>query len=258
MPAPPRLAWRVERDAQACGSRSTIAADGGRSSAVRLVDAQGATHEVARGLLGYALAGSTRRWPLRLDARAASFVRVQATVNAQPVEAQLTPPLTRGHEPATLPVPTTRHAHQAHAPRATHPARGRPRDRAGAACRRGTRGAGARAVRPAAARASGVLFLDVSLNGEPTHRIARVQQIDGRLYAASADLNDLGVATGERTHEPSNTLVALDTLRGCATTWTRAARRSTCACPTRCAFRTRSTRARSPPRRPPRPAAASC
>ena len=93
MPAPPRLAWRVERDAQ--GLRLAVDNRGGRRaqlSAVRLVDAQGATHEVARGLLGYALAGSTRRWPLRLDARAASFVRVQATVNAQPVEAQLTPP----------------------------------------------------------------------------------------------------------------------------------------------------------------------
>ncbi|VWC84910.1 pilus assembly protein PapD [Burkholderia lata] len=93
MPAPPRLAWRVERDAQ--GLRLAVDNRGGRRaqlSAVRLVDAQGATHEVARGLLGYALAGSTRRWPLKLDARAASFVKVQATVNAQPVEAQLTPP----------------------------------------------------------------------------------------------------------------------------------------------------------------------
>nr|WP_081062098.1 fimbria/pilus outer membrane usher protein [Burkholderia territorii] len=71
-----------------------------------------------------------------------------------------------------------------------------------------------RAPVPAPTPAPDTLFLDVSLNGEPTHRIARFQRIDGRLYAASADLNDLGVATGDRAHESSNTLVALDTLAG--------------------------------------------
>ncbi len=69
------------------------------------------------------------------------------------------------------------------------------------------------AVSDAAAQADG-LYLDVSLNGEPTHRIARFRQIDGRLYAASADLNDLGIATGGPANAPSNTLVALDTLAG--------------------------------------------
>ncbi|WP_174976269.1 fimbria/pilus outer membrane usher protein [Burkholderia contaminans] len=113
-----------------------------------------------------------------------------------------------------MPVPTTRHAHRAHAP-ARH-----TRLAAALAIALALHAAAARAEpaparpAPAAATEPGVLFLDVSLNGEPTHRIARVQQIDGRLYAASADLNDLGVATGERTHEPSNTLVALDTLPG--------------------------------------------
>ncbi|WP_321790505.1 fimbria/pilus outer membrane usher protein [Burkholderia pyrrocinia] len=67
---------------------------------------------------------------------------------------------------------------------------------------------------PASAPEAGMLYLDVSLNGEPTHRIARFQQIGGRLYAASADLNDLGVAAGDRTRPPSNALVALDTLAG--------------------------------------------
>ncbi len=66
----------------------------------------------------------------------------------------------------------------------------------------------------APAPAPDTLFLDVSINGEPTHRIARFQRIDGRLYAASADLNDLGIATGDRATAPSNTLVALDTLAG--------------------------------------------
>ncbi|MBR8367211.1 fimbrial biogenesis outer membrane usher protein [Burkholderia sp. AU19243] len=62
------------------------------------------------------------------------------------------------------------------------------------------------------------LYLDVSLNGEPTHRIARFRQIDGRLYAASADLADLGIATEAPgrmpSNVPSNALVALDTLAG--------------------------------------------
>ncbi|AZQ51966.1 fimbrial biogenesis chaperone [Burkholderia cenocepacia] len=92
-PASPRLDWRVEPD----GAAMRLAVDnrGGRRaqiSAVRLVDARGVVHEVTRGLLGYALAGSTRRWPLKLNADAAALVRVQATVNAQPVDARLTPP----------------------------------------------------------------------------------------------------------------------------------------------------------------------
>ncbi|MBR8330917.1 fimbrial biogenesis chaperone [Burkholderia ambifaria] len=92
-PASPKLDWRVERDG--AGTRLAVDNRGGRRaqiSAVRLIDARGAVHDVTRGLLGYALAGSTRRWPLKLDAGPATFVRIQATVNAQPVEARLTPP----------------------------------------------------------------------------------------------------------------------------------------------------------------------
>lgn len=66
----------------------------------------------------------------------------------------------------------------------------------------------------AAPPAPGTLYLDVSINGERTHRIARFQLSDGRLSAASADLNDLGIATGDRTHAPSDALIALDTLAG--------------------------------------------
>jgi len=91
--ASPRLDWRVEPDGT--GMRLAVDNRGGRRaqiSAVRLVDARGVVHEVTRGLLGYALAGSTRRWPLKLNADAAALVRVQATVNAQPVDARLTPP----------------------------------------------------------------------------------------------------------------------------------------------------------------------
>ncbi|RQS57485.1 MULTISPECIES: molecular chaperone [unclassified Burkholderia] len=91
--AAPRLDWRVERDGS--GTRLAVANRGehrAQIAAVRLVDARGTVHDVTRGLLGYALAGSTRRWPLKLDAGAAGFVRIQATVNAQPVEARLTSP----------------------------------------------------------------------------------------------------------------------------------------------------------------------
>lgn len=92
-PAPPQLDWRVEADPR--GWRLSVANRGGRRaqiSAVRLVDAQGNAHEVAHGLLGYALAGSVRRWLLGLDAHKVPFMKVQATVNTQPVEARLTLP----------------------------------------------------------------------------------------------------------------------------------------------------------------------
>ncbi|AOK05073.1 fimbria/pilus periplasmic chaperone [Burkholderia sp. AU28942] len=91
--APPRLDWRIERDA--AGMRLAVDNHGGRRaqiSAVRLVDTRGGVHELTRGLFGYALAGSTRRWPLKLDPGAAAFVKIQAVVNAQPVEARLTTP----------------------------------------------------------------------------------------------------------------------------------------------------------------------
>lgn len=67
---------------------------------------------------------------------------------------------------------------------------------------------------PSAAPEPGALYLEVSLNGEPTHRIARFRQADGHLFAASADLNDLGIATGDRAQPLSNTPVALDALAG--------------------------------------------
>ncbi|MGU8082039.1 fimbrial biogenesis chaperone [Burkholderia pyrrocinia] len=91
-PTPPQLDWRIEADSQ--GLRLSVANLGGRRaqlSAVQLVDAHGNAHEVARGLLGYALAGSVRHWPLKLDARPSPFVKVRATVNTQPVEARLAP-----------------------------------------------------------------------------------------------------------------------------------------------------------------------
>ncbi|WP_256583526.1 fimbria/pilus outer membrane usher protein [Burkholderia singularis] len=57
------------------------------------------------------------------------------------------------------------------------------------------------------------LYLDVSLNGEPTHLIVHFAIVDGRAFASEDDLNDLGIATS-RLRQPANALVALDALDG--------------------------------------------
>ncbi|QRR10870.1 fimbrial biogenesis outer membrane usher protein [Burkholderia sp. MS455] len=107
-------------------------------------------------------------------------------------------------------VPTTRHANR------TTPARRYAWLAAlTLALRAGTAGAQpAPELPPSAAPEPGVLYLDVSINGEPTHRIARFRQADGHLFAASADLNDFGIASGDRAQPLSNTPVALDALAG--------------------------------------------
>ncbi|AIP63948.2 molecular chaperone [Burkholderia thailandensis] len=88
---PPKLAWSVVRGATGWFLRVT---NGGERHAqlasVRLVDDAGKTYEIAPGLLGYALAGSMRQWPLRLDA--AHVRKVRATINTRPVEADVSPP----------------------------------------------------------------------------------------------------------------------------------------------------------------------
>ncbi|AOJ81606.1 pilus assembly protein PapD [Burkholderia sp. MSMB617WGS] len=92
---PPKLTWRIVRGAS--GWLLRVANDGGRHAqvaSVRLVDDAGKTYEIAPGLLGYALAGSMRQWPLHLDAtRIVPRIRkVRATINTQPVEADVSPP----------------------------------------------------------------------------------------------------------------------------------------------------------------------
>lgn len=57
------------------------------------------------------------------------------------------------------------------------------------------------------------LYLDVSLNGQPTHLIVHFVVADGRFYASQDDLNDIGIATS-RLRQPANALVALDALDG--------------------------------------------
>ncbi|WP_323120949.1 fimbrial biogenesis chaperone [Burkholderia alba] len=85
--APPKLAWSLVRGEQ--GWLLRVANSGERHAqiaAVQLIDDAGKAYEVTQGLLGYALAGSARQWPVRLDA-APRIRRVQATVNTQKIEA---------------------------------------------------------------------------------------------------------------------------------------------------------------------------
>jgi len=61
-------------------------------AAVQLVDSAGKVYEINKGLLGYALAGSARQWPVPLPAEAdmRGAVRVRAAVNSLPSEAAVT------------------------------------------------------------------------------------------------------------------------------------------------------------------------
>ncbi|AJX31716.1 molecular chaperone [Burkholderia oklahomensis] len=92
---PPKLAWRVMRGAT--GWLLRVTNEGGRHAqiaSVRLVDDAGKTYEIAPGLLGYALAGGMRQWPLRLDTTQVvpRIRKVRAAINTQPVEADVGPP----------------------------------------------------------------------------------------------------------------------------------------------------------------------
>ncbi|WDD94932.1 fimbria/pilus outer membrane usher protein [Burkholderia sp. FERM BP-3421] len=72
----------------------------------------------------------------------------------------------------------------------------------------------ARAALPgSAAGAPDDLYLDVTLNGEPTHLIVHFSVHDERLSASQDDLNDLGITTASL-KLPANALVALDALPG--------------------------------------------
>ncbi len=93
--APPKLTWNLVRSDT--GWLLRVANEGDRHAqiaAVRLIDDAGRPYEITAGLLGYALAGSTRQWSLRADALdvVPRVRRVQATVNTQRIEAGIAAP----------------------------------------------------------------------------------------------------------------------------------------------------------------------
>jgi fimbrial chaperone protein len=92
--APAQLDWSLARGEQAWQLRVANRGEHhAQISAVRLVDAAGKRYEITEGLLGYALAGSARQWPLRLDpAIGPQIRRVEAIVNLQKVEAAVASP----------------------------------------------------------------------------------------------------------------------------------------------------------------------
>jgi fimbrial chaperone protein len=89
---PPVLSWTLVKDglrwllrvANTGGQRAQIAS-------VKVIDSAGTTHSITQGLLGYALAGRVREWPIKLvsNANITHALRVHALVNAQPVQANL-------------------------------------------------------------------------------------------------------------------------------------------------------------------------
>jgi fimbrial chaperone protein len=89
---PPVLSWTLVQEggrwllrvANTGGQRAQIAS-------VKVIDSAGATHSIAQGLLGYALAGRVRQWPIKLapNVNITHALTVHALVNAQPVQANL-------------------------------------------------------------------------------------------------------------------------------------------------------------------------
>jgi fimbrial chaperone protein len=89
-PAPAAVQCHVEADALACRNHGGQAAQFG---ATRLVDAGGRATEITRGLLGYVLAGSERRFPLDAAGLAAFGTpsKLEVSLNGQPTTLELGP-----------------------------------------------------------------------------------------------------------------------------------------------------------------------
>jgi fimbrial chaperone protein len=86
----PRLAWHLSRGAQNWTLQvENTGKKRAQIAAVQLVDTTGKTYPINKGLLGYALAGHGRRWPVDLPANVAQGgpLRVRASVNSLPAEA---------------------------------------------------------------------------------------------------------------------------------------------------------------------------
>ena len=110
MPAPPR-AWRVERDAQ--GLRLAVDNRGGRRAQLPRSGWSTRKAPLTRSHAAARLCARRQHAPLAAQARRARH-RSSGTGHRQRAAGRgaVDATLTRGHEPATLPVPTTRHAHR--------------------------------------------------------------------------------------------------------------------------------------------------
>lgn len=93
-PADPSLDWQLIQHAG--GLFMKVSNSGGlhaQLSSVKLIQADGTRTNVSDGLLGYALAGSSREWPLSVAGLTSTKdVRVTAVVNGTPIEAKATVP----------------------------------------------------------------------------------------------------------------------------------------------------------------------
>jgi len=87
-PAPVALKCHVSQQQLACTNQGGVAAQLGAST---LVSADGRTHEITKGLLGYVLAGGARRFELDAKAlgNAAAWTKLEVRLNGQPATLDL-------------------------------------------------------------------------------------------------------------------------------------------------------------------------
>jgi fimbrial chaperone protein len=91
-PRLPELIWSISRAAQGWQlGVENAGAHRAQISAIELVDASGKAYVLNKGLLGYALAGQHRQWPITLpsDAEIGGEMTVRAAVNASPVSTSI-------------------------------------------------------------------------------------------------------------------------------------------------------------------------
>lgn len=86
----PKLSWHLSRGAQSWTLR--VDNDGRKRAqiaAVELIDNAGNTYSINKGLLGYALAGRERHWPVMLPDNVTQNgpLKVRAAINSLPAEA---------------------------------------------------------------------------------------------------------------------------------------------------------------------------
>ncbi|MFC6313222.1 molecular chaperone [Paraburkholderia dipogonis] len=90
----PRLSWHLSRGTGAQGWMLRVDNTGRKRAqiaAVQLIDNAGNAYPINKGLLGYALAGRQRRWPVTLPDNVAQNgpLKVRAAVNSLPAEASV-------------------------------------------------------------------------------------------------------------------------------------------------------------------------